>query len=547
MKKTFKRLMALLLVLSIILPVFPSLSYAQERKIEADLEWFKFKNLNSDIDKNIIGYLENYLVQKGHKKDSFDIKILESSEPETIDLDGNINYRKPDKENFKNLNNNQVEIKLSINNLEKSYNIAIGYDKDYIRNEMKEDIVPRIEKLLEADFKDKLVLPSYIDGASYGRINWSSTKGNFKKEGYGLKESNILLVEKTDEISLKARIDFNYDSSIFIEESFTVKVLRDKEEENSGQRIVDQFSAAMLENFETGEKLKPEKVETDIKLPIPREFGENHDDYSYEYESTSNNVKINGYRAIVYRPLPGEDNSISYLSLKLRKKDTGKVYRSKKIKLEIEALKDSEIEKEIELMERVKKDYTKALLADNESQDKVRNNLSYYFVAYEDNGQLVYVRDLRDSTKKINRGIAPEGLEDWYDKEEWRIFKSSHPEIISHENLLVNPPLEDTIVTINSSLSSQVYGKYAEKYPEDPRFKKLYQQEVWQEFKVLGQNENKAGDLLTDELDFLASVTNAYMEEDSHGNTGNAKLSLTGTAAARLYGLDKNKIQKNIV
>ncbi|MGO3733342.1 MAG: DUF4430 domain-containing protein [Vagococcus sp.] len=58
--------------------------------------------------------------------------------------------------------------------------------------------------------------------------------------------------------------------------------------------------------------------------------------------------------------------------------------------------------------------------------------------------------------------------------------------MIQHESLYVTPQKFNQKVRINSVLSSDVYGRYAEKYPENKEFQKLYRQPVSAQFVVLG-------------------------------------------------------------
>lgn len=53
-------------------------------------------------------------------------------------------------------------------------------------------------------------------------------------------------------------------------------------------------------------------------------------------------------------------------------------------------------------------------------------------------------------------------------------FKSSNKAVITHENLLVYPKDTDEEITISSVLSSERYGVFAEKHPENAKLQKLY-------------------------------------------------------------------------
>lgn len=71
----------------------------------------------------------------------------------------------------------------------------------------------------------------------------------------------------------------------------------------------------------------------------------------------------------------------------------------------------------------------------------------------------------------------------------WREFRSSHPSIITCENLLVTRPEYDTLVTIDSVFTYTKYAKYWEKFGENSdlcRFEAFFKQPVSVTVKVLG-------------------------------------------------------------
>ena len=77
-------------------------------------------------------------------------------------------------------------------------------------------------------------------------------------------------------------------------------------------------------------------------------------------------------------------------------------------------------------------------------------------------------------------------LDNWYDQQIWRLFRSSNAGVVAHENLLVTRQGDSKAVTITSYLSSETLGKYAEKYPQNADFQKLYKQPVTIDLVVTG-------------------------------------------------------------
>ncbi|MGO5060264.1 InlB B-repeat-containing protein [Lawsonibacter sp. LCP25S3_F5] len=76
--------------------------------------------------------------------------------------------------------------------------------------------------------------------------------------------------------------------------------------------------------------------------------------------------------------------------------------------------------------------------------------------------------------------------------EAWRCFKSSNPDVISHENLLVTRQKENKAVTITSCLSSDRFGRYESVYP-DACFKELTRQIVSASVIVKGTEPTHSG------------------------------------------------------
>ena len=123
----------------------------------------------------------------------------------------------------------------------------------------------------------------------------------------------------------------------------------------------------------------------------------------------------------------------------------------------VPALTQEEINREKELMAKVKSAYFDGIKGKNTECGNITENLLPFFEVYEENGGLVWVRNNAD---KVNHGIIPVPLNGWEELEAWRLFKSSNPAAVTHENLLVSLQKNAKSVTINSALSSETLGKY---------------------------------------------------------------------------------------
>ena len=73
-------------------------------------------------------------------------------------------------------------------------------------------------------------------------------------------------------------------------------------------------------------------------------------------------------------------------------------------------------------MEKVKANYFNGIRGENEAIDNITTDLSPFQEVYEENGELVWVRDMKDMK---GYGIVPTPIKGWEELEAWRLFKSS--------------------------------------------------------------------------------------------------------------------------
>lgn len=183
----------------------------------------------------------------------------------------------------------------------------------------------------------------------------------------------------------------------------------------------------------------------------------------------------NAARVEVYRPLPGEDAKDVTVTVTIKDKETG-IAVSRDFVIAVQPLTQQEIDDELALMAEVKAHYFDGIRNGNPDPEHITGNLHAFREAYLDaDGQLVWVYDVDD---QANHGIVPSELPGWQASERWRLFRSTNPAVISHENLLVTRATEHKAVTIVSELSSETLGKYAARYPDNADFQALSHQAV---------------------------------------------------------------------
>ena len=271
-------------------------------------------------------------------------------------------------------------------------------------------------------------------------------------------------------------------------------------------KLDNALSAPGLRDFVTGKKLTADEngvyaVCNDIQFPTTRDLKidgkytpvviTSSDPGVIEAPTTPNSARV-----YVYRPLPGEAAKTVTLTMKILDRPNGPqtgedasglpVLAEKSVTVSVRPLTQTEINAEVALMElvKVKVNYWNGIRNANTDQNNVTTDLHAFQECYlNDNGELTWVYDREDLK---NHGIVPVPLDNWYDQQIWRLFRSSNAEVITHENLLVIRQGDSKAVTITSYLSSETLGRYAEKYPQNADFQKLYKQPVTIDLVVTG-------------------------------------------------------------
>lgn len=160
----------------------------------------------------------------------------------------------------------------------------------------------------------------------------------------------------------------------------------------------------------------------------------------------------------------GEDTENVTVTVTLTDKESG-VSVSKELHFAVLPLTEEEIQAEKALMDKVIENYFEGIRGTNKTAANIRYDLKPFTEVYEEDGKLVWVRDTASMT---GHGIVPTALNNWQTLEAWRLFRSSNPAAITHENLLVTLQSNPKAVKIDSALSSETLGKYGALYKNDP-------------------------------------------------------------------------------
>lgn len=383
--------------------------------------------------------------------------------------------------------------------------VTVYWDADKVRDFMTKEVLDQttLPELTEKN----LTLPA---SGKWTTISWTSSDPTIIANDGTITRSTI-----DQQAVLTATFTFNFTSDVTGNEQpivlykvfeVTVKGNADAADRAAlyQQKLNDALAAPGLKDFVTGAKLTADAngvytTSNDIQFPTTRDL--KIDGKYTPVVITSSDPGVieapttpNGARVWVYRPLPGEAAKTVTLTMKILDRPNGpqpgddlstmRVLASKEIKVTVQPLTQAEIDAEIALMAKVKAAYWDGIRNANTDQNNVTTDLHAFQECYlNDNGELTWVYDRKDLK---NHGIVPVPLDNWYDQQIWRLFRSSNADVVAHENLLVTRQGDSKAVTITSYLSSETLGRYAEKYPQNADFQKLYQQPVTVDLVVTG-------------------------------------------------------------
>lgn len=385
--------------------------------------------------------------------------------------------------------------------------VTVYWDADKVRDFMTKEVLDQttLPELTEKN----LTLPA---SGKWTTISWTSSDPTIIANDGTITRSTI-----DQQAVLTATFTFNFTSDVTGNEQpivlykvfeVTVKGNADAADRAAlyQQKLNDALAAPGLKDFVTGAKLTADAngvytTSNDIQFPTTRDLKidgkytpvviTSSDPGVIEAPTTPNSARV-----WVYRPLPGESAKTVTLTMKILDRPNGpqpgddlsamRVLASKEIKVTVQPLTQTEIDAEVALMElvKVKVNYWNGIRNANTDQNNVTTDLHAFQECYlNDNGELTWVYDREDLK---NHGIVPVPLDNWYDQQIWRLFRSSNADVITHENLLVSRREESKAVTVTSYLSSETLGRYAEKYPQNADFQKLYKQPVTVDLVVTG-------------------------------------------------------------
>lgn len=460
-------------------------------------------------DTNAITAVEKKLLDAGCEGIAVSIKeaVTDSGNYSGIDQDGTIHYYfNPGMTKYGSYFYTTFVLSKNGASVEKKWYTSIDWDKAKVREAL--NTVADTLTVPETATAD-MTLPLNANGKGWSKVAWVSNDPALKigQASYYTSTYPITLNAAEDTtVVLTATVTCNSVDGVAVTREFECTVPGGTSTGVDYQAKLDNaLSGVGLKDFVTGKKLTEENgvytTSNDIQFPTTRDLKidgkytpvviTSSDPGVIEAPTTPNSARV-----WVYRPLPGEAAKTVTLTMKILDRPNGpqpgddlsamRVLASKEIKVTVQPLTQDEIDAEIALMERVKVkvNYWNGIRNANVERDNVTTDLHAFQECYlNDNGELTWVYDREDLK---NHGIVPVPLDNWYDQQIWRLFRSSNAGVVAHENLLVTRQGDSKAVTITSYLSSETLGKYAEKYPQNADFQKLYKQPVTIDLVVTG-------------------------------------------------------------
>ena len=404
-----------------------------------------------------------------------------------------------------------VVLSLNGQSTEKDLRATIPWNTDKVRAAL-ELAAGRVT--VPAEVTDSLELTKYPfkegktpdDGYSYSTLDtwctvtWTFADSSVIKIGsapyypyYSPYNTTVIPGKLDQDVTLTAALVCSSVDGIAVTKEFTVCVKGDPDAQDITELLQAKLDAGLkdpgLTDDVTGDRIDPENVTSSgIQFPTTRDFKIDGKYYPVTIKSSNPDViktsdVNNAARVEVLRPMPGEEPIKVTVTVTITEKATGK-FASRDIELTVQPLVNEEIDRELELMDLVKAHYFDGIRNANTSPDDIQTDLHAFQEAYlNDDGELVWVYNYKDVTGK---GIAPSEMDGWQAAEQWRLFKSSNPKVITHENLLVTRDKEHKLVTITSWLSSERFAELAKKYPDDKRLSQLVNQPVSVQLQVTG-------------------------------------------------------------
>lgn len=283
-------------------------------------------------------------------------------------------------------------------------------------------------------------------------------------------------------------------------------------------------------------------VSDDMQMPRPALLEQEDimtDSYNQKVTMVSRTPDVldfNGYHAMVYRPLPGEEPVEAKYVVTITTRSSGLLLARQEFSFTIAPFEEQELKDAAAFMTEALTEgvYWNGIKNENTDKTKVTSDL-YPFaeICKNKDGTLKYVRGTVNMTFD---GIEADDIPGWLDTEKYRCFRSSRPSVIENELLRVHRPEYNTTVTLDSVLTYTKYAQYWEKFgingTEETKerykdFAQFYKQPIHIDLTVIG--EKNAVDPNENQTLTVKVKVDGY-NKNGHTFTGISGFTFTGKA-----------------
>ena len=446
---------------------------------------------------------------------------------------------------------NDVHFKLSLDGKEKevTMRVHVGWDVFHVRD-MLDKVLRDItwdaikgenanaaeDKMVDGwthtavsgTINQNLILPKTLSKYSYAKISWTTVKTEdaqyiyAEDNGDGTATGILQRPPKSDNatpndkgITLRATATFNFWDDYTVQEMtsqgaatepaesfkfFDVTIEEGTEEEKAAMKeaLVNKYPGLIRDFVNKAQTVDLTKVTDDLQMPRPSILEDNgimSDSYNQHVTMTSSNTDVlqfNGYHAVIYRPLPGEEPETVNYTVTITDRRTKNVLAQHTFKMTILPLTQKEIDDAAAWMKQVCTEdvYWNGIKGENTDKNHITGNLKpFEEILKNADGSIEYIRGAVNITFG---GIDVDDLPgyDAMHSQPWRQFRTSYQNVIASETLQVTKPEYDTQVTIDSVFTHTEMSKYWEKFNTNEKyikFKQFYKQPVSVTVTVKGE------------------------------------------------------------
>lgn len=506
----------------------------------------KYKNINAFVEAK----LASYTIDTAGIK----VAVKSSDNTDVIGVDGVIHYIASQKPASNNINSVSLDVVFAfeLNGAQAdtdSTRVTVGWDRDHFSRKMageKDSLTWDMIKgnnTSQTEVESDLFLPQIMtDGAFYAwsQITWTSsdptvisvedaTRIDLTKPVKGVvnapaKDTEVTLTAtfNANDIILNEYCGETVNAFTSCTKDFTVTVkgtnIAPPTEEELLAILDKYYTADQFTDFiNKNEVVDLNNCQADFSLPKYTSIKDENNNLVFkngEITVTSENeaVTVNGYRTYVdgfyTKDMTGD------LVVTFTRENVTAVKRFPVI---VKPLDASVLADELAMMEQAKLHYFDGIndgrYAD---KDSITGNLHpFQEMVLDENGNPKWIYSFTDRTGK---GII---ADDFFD-DPWIMegagynhFRSTNQRYINHDTLNVYPGETDTEITISSLLSSQRYGVFAKKHPDNEALQKLYRQPVSVTVTVVGTKSAAEG--LTDLIQSTQETLDAMVEGQEPG------------------------------